>query len=374
MNQSAQVESVSKICVLRTGGLGDLIVALPAFNALRETYPFAEIVLLGVPWQQGFVVKGRTPIDRVVVGPALTGIRNRDSDETIDEESFFRQMQQESFDIAISFQGRGIAANPFIRRIGARLTVGTTSEEAEALDRSIPYYYYQHEVLRCLEIVKLIGAKTPDIEPRLRVLAADEAEIGHLDFLFNGKPFVLLNPMAMDLRRMWPLENYIAVAEALHKSGIECVISGAPGDSDAIEALVEKMPCPVQNACGVSLGGLAALMRRALLFISPDTGPLHLAQAIQCPSIGIYWAPNMINWGSLSRSIHRPVISWKLECPLCGIVPNDPYPFAPKTICAHEVSFVRDVTPEQVLKASRELLAAQRTKNELTSTQNATEY
>lgn len=356
MNQSLPVESVRKICVLRTGGLGDLIVTLPAFHALRQTYPAAEIVLLGAPWQHAFFVKGRTPIDRVVTVPALEGIRSKATDERVDVETFFGEMQHEQFDMAISFQGRGIAANPFLKRIGARLSVGISSGGAEDPDRSVPYYYYHHEGLRCLEIVRLIGATTPDIEPRLHILPEDEAEISRLPFLSTGRPFVLLNPMATDDRRMWPLENYAPVVEAFCKCDVDCVVTGGPEDRDAVESLVSKMPCPVRNVCGISFGGLAALARRALLFVSPDTGPLHLAQAVECPSVGLYWAPNLVNWGSLGRRLHRPVISWKMECPLCGIIPNDPYPFEPMAACAHRVSFVRDITPEQVLKAAAELV------------------
>jgi ADP-heptose:LPS heptosyltransferase len=90
--------------------------------------------------------------------------------------------------------------------------------------------------------------------------------------------------------------------------------------------------------------------------ISADTGPLHLARAVNTPTIGFYWAPNLINWGPVTRTIHRPLISWKMECPICGIVPNNPYPFEPKTdTCDHPVSFVRDITIEQVLEAVESL-------------------
>jgi ADP-heptose:LPS heptosyltransferase len=91
--------------------------------------------------------------------------------------------------------------------------------------------------------------------------------------------------------------------------------------------------------------------------ISADTGPLHLARAVNTPTVGFYWAPNLINWGPLSRKIHRPMISWKMECPICGVVPNDPYPFEPKSSqCNHPVSFVRDITIEQVIQTVEELL------------------
>jgi hypothetical protein len=59
------------------------------------------------------------------------------------------------------------------------------------------------------------------------------------------------------------------------------------------------------------------------------------------------------------------MISWNMACPYCGVVPNDPYPFEPPTSnCKHEVSFVRDITVEQVMKATEEILSLNHEKQE----------
>lgn len=353
-----KLSNVKKIAVLRANALGDFIVILPALQALRATYPEAEIVLLGKPWHQKFLSKGRTPVDRVIVVPIKKGIREEATmkEDLRTQDLFFKQMHAEKFDVAISFQGIGIAANPFIKRLGATLTVGTSCREAERIDRSIEYYHYQHEVMRYLEIVKLIGATTDAIEPRLNVLAEDKKEIRDFDLQLENKPYVILNPFANDIRRMWPLENYAWLANVFLKKNIAVIITGSTEDRTLADTIISSMEYPGTNACGISIGGLAALASKALLMVSPDTGPLHVAQAVCCPTVGIYWGPNLINWGPLNRQFHKPVISWKMECPYCGVVPNDPYPFEPTTTCSHEVSFVRDITPEKVLHAAADLL------------------
>lgn len=359
MNSSLKLEDVKKIAVLRAGALGDLIVTLPAFHALRQTYPQAEIVLLGEPWQKKFFVPGRADIDRVVEVPMLPGIRTApaDKDEWVDMQSFLDQLREERFDIAVSFQGKGISANPLLSKAGARLTVGTRCPEAETLDRTLNYYYYQHEVMRYLEIVGLAGAYTEETEPKVNILEEDMHEAGIFLAGFEQKRFVLLNPFAKDIRRMWPVEHYIQLAGLLSEEGIEAVFTGALADRALIQSLIiDKMKSPAVNVCGISFGGLAALASEALLMICPDTGPLHLAQAVRCPTVGIYWAPNLINWGPLTRNIHRPVISWNLECPYCGIIPNNPYPFEPSAACSHEVSFVNSITVNDVMEAARPLL------------------
>ncbi|GEO08001.1 glycosyltransferase family 9 protein [Segetibacter aerophilus] len=355
-----KLKNVQKIAVLRANALGDFIVTLPALKALRTTYPNAEIVLLGKSWHQQFLAKGRSPIDRVVVVPVKKGIRNEagEAEDLNEIDAFLAQMRNEHFDVVLNFQGNGISANPFIKQFGARLTVGLTCEKAEKLDRSIDYYYYQSEVIRFLEVVKLVGAETPSLEPELQVLATDRDEVKSFLSTLQNQPFIVLHPVAMDTRRMWPLENYGGLADALRQRNLEVVFTGAAEDRQVIDDIIDTMNYTAVNACGnFSLGGLSALLSQAAVMIAADTGPLHLARAVNTPTIGFYWAPNLINWGPLTRTIHRPLISWKMECPICGIVPNDPYPFEPQTeSCDHPVSFTRDISIEQVLKAVDGLL------------------
>jgi ADP-heptose:LPS heptosyltransferase len=353
----SKVEGVQKIAVLRTGALGDFIVTLPALKAIRSTYPDAEIILLGTPWHKKFLHKNRTPADRVIVVPVKKGVRgeSHEVENAAETEAFFEQIQYEQFDIAISFQGNGVSANPFIKRLNAKLTVGLTSNDAEKLDRNLNFYYYQSEVIRYLEVVKLIGAYTSDLEPQVNVLKEDEEEIKDFMRLLD-KPFIVLQPCAVDIRRMWPLENYPLLADTLKQKKIEIVFTGSEADKSAVDNIVASMKERAINVCGkFSLGGLAALLSKATLVIGADTGPLHLARAVNTPTIGIYWAPNFINWGPVTRSIHRPVVSWEMACPFCGIIPNDPYPFEPKTNCDHAISFVRDITVQQVLDMVNEL-------------------
>ena len=358
-DDSLKITNVKKIAVLRCGALGDFIVTLPALKAMRNAYPEAEIILLGKPWHKKFLIKNRTPVDRVVVVPIKKGIRHENNEAENEEmvNSFFQVMQQEHFDIAVNFQGNGVSANPFIKRLNARCNVGLTCEQAEQLDRNIDFYYYQNETIRYIEVAKLIDANTSDLEPEIKIFEQDEKEIAGLIETLNYKPFVVLQSCAIDIRRMWPVENYAPLADELKRKNFEVVFTGSAADRKVVEEIIASMNYSAINICGeISLGGLTALLSKAALVIGADTGPLHLARAVHTPTVGIYWAPNLINWGPVTRSIHRPVVSWQMQCPLCGIVPNDPYPFEPGANCDHAVSFVKDITVEEVLKAATPLL------------------
>ena len=355
-------ENVKKIAVLRANALGDFIVTLPALQAIRSAYSDAEIVLLGKPWHTAFLVEGRSPVNRVIVVPVKKGIRSEvNEDENIGEtERFFEEMQQEQFNIAISFQGNGNSANPFIKRLGAKHTAGLWTEGAEKLERCLNYYYYQSETLRYVELAGLIGAAPVSLEPEINVLEKDNEDIRHFINGLENKPFIALHPVATDVRRMWPIENYAGLGDALQQMGFQVVFTGSEDDRKAADGIIADMKQPALNVCGnFTLGGLAALLAKAALMISADTGPLHLARAVNTPTVGIYWAPNLINWGPVTRNIHRPVVSWNMACPYCGVIPNDPYPFEPvTTACDHAVSFVRDVSVDAVIEAAKDLLAS----------------
>lgn len=369
-----KLKNIKKIAVLRANALGDFIVTLPALKAIRSTYPDAEIVLLGKPWHQDFLIQGRTPVDRVIVVPVKKGIRT-EPDKAEDEnevKEFLIQMQKERFDIVLNFHGNGVSANPFIKQFKAGITVGLASEKAEKLDFSIDYYYYQSEAIRYLEVAKLIGATSFELEPEIKVLEQDEQEINRFMTMLDNKPYIVLHPVAIDIRRMWPIENYSKLADEIRQRNFEVVFSGAKEDRNAVDGIINEMNFTAINACGnFSLGGLTAMLSHASLMIAADTGPLHLCRAVNTPTIGFYWAPNLINWGPLIRTIHRPLISWNMACPICGIIPNDPYPFEPHTSsCDHRVSFVRDITTKQVMEAFESLLGV----NAYTSSTMKKEY
>jgi hypothetical protein len=102
-------------------------------------------------------------------------------------------MREECFDLALQMHGGGGYSNPFVRRLGARLTAGTRAPDAPPLDRTVPYVYYQSEYLRHLEVVSLVGARTTDPEPRLPVMEEDLAEANDA-IPEDGVPIVALHP------------------------------------------------------------------------------------------------------------------------------------------------------------------------------------
>lgn len=345
------LDGVRRIAVLRANAIGDLAFALPALDALRAAYPRAEVVYLGLPWHAE-LFRGRPgPIDRVEVVPLYRAIREEmgRAEDAVEQERFFAAMVREEFDLAIQIHGGGRNSNPFLLRLGARVTAGLRTPDAPPLDRWLPYLYYQAEVHRYLEVMGLVGAEPVTLEPRLQVLPGDLEE-SYAAIPEDGRPVVVVHPGAGDPRRRWSSAGFAAVGDALARAGAQVlVIGGRPEERPLVEAVVGQMAEPAQNLAGaLSLRGLAGLLSRCAVAVGNDSGPIHLAEAVGARTVGIYWAGNVITAAPFSRARHRLAISWRLTCPECGADTTQ----AP---CTHRVSFVADVPVGEVLAPALEL-------------------
>ncbi|MFC4020955.1 glycosyltransferase family 9 protein [Micromonospora sp. GCM10011542] len=354
-----RVPDVERIAVLRANALGDFIFVLPALDSLRAAYPRAEIVLLGAPWHAKLWRDRPGPVDRVLVVPPAPGIRHPEPGEPESAmDDFVTAAGSERFDLAVQVHGGGANSNPLISSLGARVTAGLRAEDAPPLDRWIRYVYYQHEVIRYLEVVALVGAPATTIVPALAVTDADRVEAARV----LGPPArvrVALHPGATDTRRRWPADRFAEVARELHGDGYEVLVTGTPSEREVVDRVVAAAGVPVRPQVGtLSLGGLAGCYADCALVVSNDTGPLHLAAAVGAPTVGIYWVGNFITVANPLRGRHRPISSWTVHCPVCGVdcTPGI-YPHRPGDgECPHRDSFVVDVPTVEVLEAARELL------------------
>jgi ADP-heptose:LPS heptosyltransferase len=344
------VPGVGKIAVLRANAIGDYLFTIPALEALRATYPEAEIVLLGKAWHAAFLTGRPGSVDRVEVIPTTRGVGaplDVDEDHVV-QEAFFMSMVRERFDLALQLHGGGKSSNPFLCRLGARLTVGLRTPDAVPLDRWVPYVYWQSEVLRYLEVVRLVGAEPVTVVPRVMVTDADRAEARRV-VADDDRPLVALNPGASDPERKWPPASFAVVGDALAAAGARVVITGAEWDAPLAAAISVRMHCPVEDTTGqLSLGGLAGLLERCAVVVSNDTGPLHLAAAVGTASVGIYWCINLFNAGPVATSRQRPLVSWQMICSVCGVDRT-------KQRCDHQPSFVTDISTDEVIAVALEL-------------------
>jgi len=346
---------VRRIAVVRGGGLGDLLFAVPAIEALAAAYPQASIVLLGSPLHHELLTGRPGPVESVLTLPTDTNSPDSGMHEAADIAD-----KAGPFDLGVQLHGGGRWSNGFLLKLGVRWSVGCRTDDAAPLTRSLPYRYYQHETLRALEVAGLAGAPPVALAPRLEVTGADRDEAGAV---LTGlpRPLLAVHPGATDPRRRWPAARFgEVVASAAGESGA-AVILGTAGEADLVGEVVEaaraRLPAgratAVRSLAGrLSPGGLVGVLAGCDVLLANDSGPRHLAEAVGTPTVSVYWMGNVINAGPLGRSRHRVHIAWTAACPVCGADCTD----EAAGRCEHDVSFVGTVGTGPVLADVTEFL------------------
>jgi ADP-heptose:LPS heptosyltransferase len=348
-----RVDGVRKIAVLRPNAVGDFVFALPALHALKATYPAAELVLVGKAWHRSFLEERPGPVDRVAVMPTVPGV-GAPVDAEADApaiEAFLGCMRDERFDIALQMFGGGRHSNAFLRRFGARLTAGARSLDAPALDRWLGHREPAPRRLALLEIAGLVGAwPGPLPMPELSLTEADRAAAAAVLGRTGApaiEPLIVLQPGASDPRRCWPAQRFAALGDMLADTGARILVNGSSEEAALVDTVVKAMRRPAVGLAGqLGLGGLCALLARARLLVSNDTGPLHLALALGVPSVGIFWLTNLIEGMPLRPSTLHVALAARTHCAVCG---HDNL----RSRCPHDPSFVDEVSLEQVAALAR---------------------
>jgi ADP-heptose:LPS heptosyltransferase len=345
-----RLPNIAEIAVLRGGGLGDLLFAMPAIQSLADAYPAARIVLLGTALHAELLAGRPGPVDEVVVLPVARGVYEPAGarEDPAEQERFFER----PFDLAVQVHGGGRWSNPFLRRMRTQWTVGLRTPDAAELDRWLPYHYYQHEMMRALEVVGLVGAVPTAVEPRLALTPGDLAEAGRA-LAGLPRPILAVHPGASDPRRCWPASRFVEVIAAL--AGHASVVVVGTGPESEVAELAAVQGIEVRSLVGgLSMSGLVGVLRQSRVLLANDSGPVHLAQALGTPTVAVYWMGNVINAAPHGRALNRVHISWTTQCPICGV--NCTSQDIPR--CEHNVSFVADVPAAGVLADVAELLGS----------------
>lgn len=350
-NVCPPLPDVRSILVLRPNAIGDFMFALPALHALRHTYSQARITLLGKQWHADFLRDRPGPVDEVIVMPPIPGV-GAPPDAKIDPEAgrqFVAAMRERKFDLAIQMYGGGRYSNAFAMGLGAKMTVGLKTPDAAPLDRWIPYGEIYNRRLELLQVVAMVGAEPRSMAREVSVTEGDRREAAGLVPPRPGERIVVMHPGASDVRRHWPAERFAAVGDGLASKGATIVISATEAESHLARTIVNHMQHEAVDLTGrLSLSGLCGLLDRAVMMVSNDTGPLHLALSIGTPSVGIFWLTNLLESCPLRQHLLRPALSVQAYCPVCG-VSNLKYR------CEHDVCFVDDVSVEKVAGMALEL-------------------
>lgn len=294
-----------RILIVRLGAMGDILHALPAVTALRTALPTSWMgwaiepqwlpLLCAAPASQPPVRGLQMPVTDVLHPiPAKRWARNPFSLATIRQIKAVRNaLRGERYDLCIDLQGAVRSA--WIGRMGSAPVIGE-AQPREPLARWLFHRRIEttgvHVIQQAREVVAaaLHEYAHPAIPHCPAALPVDpEAERWCDNWLAERgvEKFVLVNPGAGWGAKRWPADRYAAVAVELAQMGYSTVANVGPSESQLAETICGSANTRAFAMTG-SIGQLIACTRRASLFIGGDTGPLHLAAALQIPVVGIY--------------------------------------------------------------------------------------
>ncbi|HEY7791741.1 MAG TPA: glycosyltransferase family 9 protein [Vicinamibacterales bacterium] len=272
-----------RILIVRLGSLGDIVHALPVAAALRRTFPRARIDWL-VSARHRELLDLVSVIDRRVVFGGSSGALD-----------VVRYLRAERYDVALDLQGL-LKSAVLARASGAARVIGFSRRHLREPFARPLYTEVQsadgttHVIDKSLALVRAIGVHDPAVEfPIDEVPATTVDQVRQQLPVESGGRFVIINPGAAWPNKRWPPARLGAVAAAIRdRHGLPSVVLWGPGERDLATGVVEHARGAAVVAPETTMADLVALARAAQLFISGDTGPLHLAAAVGAPIVGIY--------------------------------------------------------------------------------------
>jgi heptosyltransferase-1 len=298
-----QTHSNFRLLVVRLGAMGDILHALPAVTALRQAHPDWVIdwvveprwrALLSAEWaptRQTARNSTQPLIDSLHFAATKQWRKSPFSLQTLHEFNALRSaLRSGKYDAVIDLQG-AIRSALVARLAGCRRLIG----EAEPRERAARWLFSERVATRSVHVIEqdielasaIAGDQLTPVEPWLPVDPAAEAWADEILPPITNKTTVLINPGAGWGAKRWPAERYAAVAQSLIVLGCRVLVNIGPGE-EPLADLIVRVTNGAATPLACSLAQLIAITRRIALLIAGDTGPLHLACALDRPVVGIY--------------------------------------------------------------------------------------
>ena len=337
-----------KILLTRTDRIGDVVLSTPAIKAVRDKYPDAHIAFMVRPYAKD-IVRGNPNLDEVIIYDKYG--KERGFLSTV---FFALALRKKKFDLAIMLHPTNrvhliayLAGVPervgYDRRLAFLLTKKVSHKKQEGK---------KHELEYTLDLLKVMEIEAKDRELFLPIHENDIKRIEKfLEEYHVGKEVTLIavNPGASCPSKRWAPKNFAEVSDELAaKFKARILIVSDCANAEFAKSVAAGMKYePVNLAGKTTVGELAALLSKCKLFVSNDSGPVHIASAVGTPVISIFgrkdpglsprrWGPR----GDKSVVFHKDV-----GCDPC-LAHN----------CKIDFKCLQAITPPEVLKAAERVL------------------
>jgi len=347
-----------RILCLRLERIGDLLMTLPALAELRALAPGAAIDLVVGDWNAE--IAGAIPtVDRVETLNAAWLARPADpaASSAPAVAAHALRWRPRRYDLAINFEP-DLRTNLAVALAGARRTAGFSSGGGgPLLDVAAEFDTRVHTADNAVSLVRTIFGGPADAPPtsRLQIPDAERTRAAALLAPLGAGPKVGIHVSGGRAVKQWPEERFRAVAEWLiRERSASVVLTGTPADRAQIDAVRAALPpgrvSDLSN--GVGLLTVAAAIEQLDLFVTGDTGPMHLAHAVGTPVVAIFGPSDPRRYAP--RGTRDAVIRVDLPCSPCNRIR-----LPPARCTGHVPDCLTGIDTAPVLAAIDDILKAQ---------------
>ena len=291
---------IEPLLIVRLSAMGDVIHTLYAAQALREAFPQAMIGwLIEECWAELLCAPGsprrgprsaQRPLADWVHTVNLKGWKKSLLKiQTVQQiAKVWNDIRSTRYDVAVDLQG-AIRSAVLARWSGARVVYGA----AEPRESPASLWYTRRAIARGGHVIEQnLSVAEAVAGTQLKVSHVElprdpEAQKRISEHLEEVGDFAILSPGAGWGAKRWATERYGQVAKALAENGLRTIINYGPRE-EGLAREAEAASEGAARAFQLSLTELIALTRRAKLFVGGDTGPMHLAAALQIPVVAIF--------------------------------------------------------------------------------------
>jgi ADP-heptose:LPS heptosyltransferase len=323
--------------VLRLDRIGDVLMSLPALHDLRAAAPNARIRLVVGRWSES-IARG-FPVDEVLVWSAPWVGRPSEGAEGLG--ALARKahaLRRDHLDVAFDLQG-DLRASFLLWRSGAARRVGYANTGGDylltdvvPLDETVSWVEQNRRAVAMAVGGRPSeppgGAATLDpLTPADRVFAQGFLREAGLQ---DRRPLVGLHPSGGRRIKEWPLDRWRELAARLQREhSAEVLITGAAADRDLAQRLAAGLPRPPHDLTGrLDVRQTLAVMAQLQLFLSSDTGPMHLACSVGTPTVSVFGPSDSVRYFTGGAFDGRPerhlVVRHDLWCAPCNLIRRPP--------------------------------------------------
>ena len=293
--------SPKKILVIRLDHIGDVLLTTPAIRALRRKWPDSEIDVVVGPWSE-LILRNNTDVDNLLVYRAPWFDRKKKRGFGV--RSLFGQavkLQTKKYDLAVDFRGdfRNILLM-FLARIPLRIGYDIGGGGV-LLTHTFTYQWNAHTLDKNLNILKPV---VPPVTDRKMILDVNNDDINFVRSYLEEKgvdlkmPIVGIHPGAGTKAKLWINNRFSRLIDWIIDKYPDCqvVVTGSSDESYMIEQITSQLRHKALNLAGdLTLSRLVALISQLDVLIAVDSAPIHIAGALDIPTVSIFSGTNRMN-------------------------------------------------------------------------------